>query len=203
VLFSVSDTGPGITPELIQRVTEPFFTTKDIGAGTGLGLSQVKGFAEQSGGSLNIVSREGEGTTVSFILPRCNSEKLPPIRRLKSNENFKFPKLKVMVIEDEQQVLETTIGMLSELGLDPTPFSSPDAALAALPESSWGLIITDNQMPEMFGTDVIEKVNHSGLNIPVLLVSALPISAPEQVPHFLMKPFTSDELASAIRQIIE
>jgi signal transduction histidine kinase len=203
VLFSVSDTGPGIAPELIQRVTEPFFTTKDVGAGTGLGLSQVKGFAEQSGGSLNIASREGEGTIVSLILPRSNLEKSPPARPLKSKENFKFPKLKVMVIEDEHQVLETTIELLTELGLDPTPFSSPVAALAALSESNWGLILTDNQMPEMFGTDVIEKVHRSGLNIPVLLVSALPISSPEQVPHFLMKPFTSEELGSAIRQIIK
>lgn len=203
VLFCVSDTGIGITPELIKRVTEPFFTTKDVGAGTGLGLSQVKGFAEQSGGSLSIVSREGEGTTVSFILPRSKLEKRSPARPLKSNETFKFPKLKIMVIEDEQQVLDTTISMLSELGLDPAPFSSPVAALAALSECRWELIITDNQMPEIFGTDVIKQVNHSGLNIPVLLVSALPVSSDEQVPHFLMKPFTNDELASAIRRIIE
>ena len=203
VTFQVSDTGFGITRELLDRVTEPFFTTKDVGAGTGLGLSQVRGFAEQSGGELRIVSREGEGTTVSLTLPRSNADRRPPTPKADSEEAFAFPKLKVMVIEDEPQVLETTVGLIAEVGLDPVPFSSPVAALAALPERAWDLIITDNQMPEMFGTDVIARVRESGREIPVLLVSALPVSTPERVPHFLMKPFTSAELTAAIRAIFD
>jgi signal transduction histidine kinase/CheY-like chemotaxis protein len=201
VIFEVSDTGHGIPANLIKQVTEPFFTTKAVNGGTGLGLSQVMGFAEQSGGEIRIISQENGGTTVVIVLPRAEPNSIAH-KDAVSVETELTPGLRIMVIEDDERVLETTVALLRELGAKPVPFSSPTLAVAALSVGRWDAVITDNQMPEMFGTDVIAKAEELGLGIPILLVSALPISDSAQVPHFLQKPFTSADLVTAIHGLV-
>src|SRR5262249_19429924 len=117
VMIAVSDTGTGMTKEVIERAFEPFFTTKDIGHGTGLGLSQVYGFLKQSGGHVKIYSEIGEGTTIKLYLPRiaageAEAEATPRLSEVPTGTRREV----ILVVEDDEQVRAYTADMLEELG---------------------------------------------------------------------------------------
>jgi len=133
VLVTVSDTGMGMTPEVLDQALEPFFTTKDVGEGTGLGLSTVYGFVSQSGGFMDIKSTPGQGTAVELYFPTA-APKCEPDHRLPARDDgtAATPGQRVLVVEDEPAVRQLAVLMVRELGYEVTAAADADEALAIL-----------------------------------------------------------------------
>src|SRR5215210_2861113 len=147
VKISVSDTGCGMTPEVLDRAFEPFFTTKPVGKGTGLGLSQIFGFAHQSGGEVGIESKVGAGTSVSIYLPRTEAAaaaavKLHPVAQ-RSEADAHVAGAQILLVEDDPRVRTATVGALEDLDYDPVSCSSGAEATALFAGQEFDLVITD------------------------------------------------------------
>src|SRR6185369_16463700 len=131
VKISVSDTGCGMTDEVLERAFEPFFTTKPVGKGTGLGLSQIFGFAHQSGGEVGIESRVNKGTTVSIYLPRTEVAARvrihPAVQR--TDTDVRVPGARILLVEDDPRVRAATVGALEDLDYEPVDCASGAEAI--------------------------------------------------------------------------
>lgn len=202
VSVAVSDSGTGIPAELLERVCEPFFTTKSLGQGTGLGLAMVFGLAQQSSGRLRITSVVGEGTRVELILPRAESvmeeAELPaPLTAVETRP------ARILVVDDDDEVRHVTASFLNGFGYRETEAKDGQAALALLKTGKFDLVVADLAMPGMTGVDLMDAIRRSGLNVPVLIVTghaeAVPIPANVAV---LRKPFESAELASQVANLL-
>ena len=204
VVVSLRDTGSGMTSEVLGQAFEPFFTTKEMGRGTGLGLSQVYGYAKQSDGFVTIDSSVGEGTTVSIYLPRVKEaiaapSSLAPTRQLPKATGA------VLVVEDDEDVRTATCAMLEELGYTVRQAGSGPAALELLKSGQpVDMVLTDVIMPlGMSGIELALAIKSYDSTIPVLLTSGY--TAQNLIPEalkgdlsLLRKPYTIDELADAI-----
>jgi signal transduction histidine kinase len=158
IMVSVSDTGTGIAPEILDQVFEPFFTTKPTGMGTGLGLSQVHGFIKQSGGHVRIHSAVGVGTTVKLYLPRSLAEAGPTVLSAIGPEGGVRRGITVLLVEDEAGVREFAAEALSDLGFDVLAAEGAARALDLLDRSpEVGLLLTDVVMPEANGRDLADE----------------------------------------------
>src|SRR6185437_9995325 len=133
VALTVSDNGIGIPEDLLAKVFDPFFTTKPVDKGTGLGLSQVYGFVHQSGGSMSIESKVGQGTRVTLFLPRADRQ---PVHADRPDDVAAPSSARILVVEDNPDVAPVTAGMLEELGHRTVVVCSADAALKALEQDS-------------------------------------------------------------------
>ena len=200
IRLSVTDTGEGMDQETLLKATEPFFTTKGVGKGTGLGLSMVHGFAEQSGGRLVLHSQKGAGTTAELLLPVAKtSEKAipatpaPPAKALRP--------LTILAVDDDALVLMNTVHMLEDLGHTVFEAYSGYEALEILRrEDGIDLVVTDQAMPKMTGTELAKIIKREWPDIPVLLATGYAdrvrgddIGLPK-----LTKPYMQRELAEAI-----
>ncbi|MFI4966016.1 MAG: ATP-binding protein [Caulobacterales bacterium] len=209
VVVSVSDTGSGMTPELVAKAFEPFFTTKDMGKGTGLGLSQVYGFAKQSDGFVAIESELGRGTKVSIFLPRAEprpqvlaSEPLPG--------GLDEACGVVLLVEDDADVRTATAAMLEALGYTVREAASGQAALHALQSDTHvDVVFTDVIMASgMTGVELARRINAEHPALPVLLTSGytaqrvIPAAANGNLP-LLRKPYTLETMNAALRSAIE
>ena len=205
VRLSIIDAGAGMSDDVRARAFEPFFTTKEIGKGSGLGLPQVYGFAQQSGGTVSIESKLGKGTTVTLHLPR--SAKAPvadmePLINLKSEQ----PKLKgrVLLVEDDDEVAALVSEMLDQLGYQVVQTKSAAAALGALANGrSIDIVFSDIMMPGgMNGLDLAREIR-ARRGLPVLLTSGYPeatkFKADAEGFRVLPKPYRIEELAAALR----
>jgi PAS domain S-box-containing protein len=207
VEVSVNDSGVGMDAETIARCLEPFYTTKDIGKGSGLGLAQVYGFAHGSGGSVQIESRAHEGTKVLLLLPRSNELPSATPRRLGSVNNVSpcAPALcRVLLVEDDVQVASLTSAMLAELGYEVIPVTTGQAALNELAASPGiGLVLSDVMMPGgMDGMGLVREMRQRKISLPVVLVSGFSAAAKrdaedEGIP-LLPKPYTLGDLAALL-----
>jgi len=207
VRISVSDTGAGISGEVMERVFEPFFTTKPLGKGTGLGLSQIFGFARQSGGDVGIQSEMGKGTTVSLYLPRTaeaaagSAEQHPSFAA--GAETRPRAGTAILVVEDDPRVSRSTVAALEELGYAPTACSGGREALDIL-ERNGGieLVVTDIMMPEMTGTELVREATALYPWIGILFVTGYVGEAGDAEGlsgyDILRKPFTVSALAEAV-----
>lgn len=202
VRIPVIDTGTGIPQELIEKVTEPFFTTKGVGEGTGLGLSMVYGFVRQSGGTLHIESELGNGTTIEIWLPRALEEKSttrPALAEVAEMESTQAA-LSVLVVDDHDGVREATAGMLVDLGHAVHTAADAKTMLEMLdvdPEQ-FDLVVTDYAMPLMSGTEMIRQARRLNPTLKALLVSGYPdreaIADVGKDLLILHKPFTIEAL---------
>jgi PAS domain S-box-containing protein len=208
VRISVSDTGEGMDDATIARAFEPFFTTKGQGRGTGLGLSQVYGFAHQSGGTVTLESSLGAGTRVSIYLPRLTDTGVAAPRADPPAAVEPGRALRVLLVEDDAQVAELVETMLRELGHDVTLAPEADAALAILRASTpFDLLLTDLIMPgEMSGVDLAREAVGLRPGLPVILSSGYTgevLSAAEDSAWpLLRKPYGSQQLAVMIAKVI-
>jgi PAS domain S-box-containing protein len=211
VELSVRDTGVGMDPETIARCLEPFYTTKDIGKGSGLGLAQVYGFAHGSGGSVQIESRADEGTKVLLLLPRSEESPSATPRRMESRDEVSAcaPALcRVLLVEDDVQVASLTSAMLAELGYEVIPVTTGQAALNELAVTPGiGLVLSDVMMPGgMDGMGLVREMRQRRISLPVVLVSGFSAAAKrdaedEGIP-LLPKPYTLRDLAAQLNSAL-
>jgi PAS domain S-box-containing protein len=194
VAVRVTDTGSGIAPDVLPNVFDPFFTTKQGDKGSGLGLSQVHGFAHQSGGTVTIETQLGKGTTFTIYLPRANEEAVdtkiePALERSVGGT--------VLLVEDNPEVAEVTVSMLKELGYEVHAVSGPTAALEAIDKQSFDLVISDVVMPDvMDGLALARTLRERKPGVPVLLVTGYSEAGAEAVAEFtvMRKPFQLADL---------
>jgi PAS domain S-box-containing protein len=203
VRLSVTDTGAGMDEETLKRATEPFFTTKGVGKGTGLGLPMVHGLAEQFGGRFMLRSRVGEGTVAEIWLPTAEhiavSEPTPPPAL--ATKRYYEP-LVVLAVDDDPLVLTNTVAMLEELGHTAIEASSGKRALEILGEdNSIDLIVTDQAMPEMTGAELARTIRAKWPKLSIVLATGFAETPADSIalPR-LSKPFTQAELAEKIAQ---
>ncbi|MHC2710329.1 PAS domain S-box-containing protein [Bradyrhizobium diazoefficiens] len=202
VVLSVSDTGCGMSEEILKHAQEPFFTTKGVGKGTGLGLSMVHGLAEQSGGRLVLKSRPGEGTTADIWLPIAEETAVPDLR-IAAPAAVARPsrQLSVLVVDDDLLVLENTAAMLEDLGHVVVEARSGDEALALLRRTrTIDLVVTDYAMPGMTGLQLANAIAAERPETVILLSTGyadLPSDTRSSLPR-LAKPFDQAALAKAI-----
>jgi PAS domain S-box-containing protein len=173
VLLTVSDTGTGMPPEVIARAFDPFFTTKEIGKGSGLGLSQVYGFASQSGGWVQIESVPGEGTRVSLWLPRSTALPSPARPEPTAPEPAPGAARRLLFVEDDEAVAEMTAAALEDFGYAVARASSADEAIARLRAGEGvDLLLSDIVMPgSMNGADLAREARRLRPALPVLLTT--------------------------------
>jgi len=205
VRIAVTDTGAGMPDHVVERVFEPFFTTKPVGQGTGLGLSQTLGFARQSGGDVSVLSRAGEGTTVSILLPRHRGEAAaaPAARAPEPARPPVHRGGRALLAEDDDRVREATAAALTELGWEVVACASGPEALARLDVTpDIDLLMSDVVMPGMTGPDLVAAVRRLRPGLPVLMVTGYTGDANDaelfRGAEVLRKPFTLRALASAV-----
>lgn len=203
VWLSVADTGPGMPPEVARQAFDPFFTTKPIGSGTGLGLSQVYGFARQSGGTAWI-DTSPQGTTVSILLPRSRAAMVQD----KDDGAITAPLVsgtRVLYVEDDPAVAEATVELLANLGCETTQAGDAQEALTH-PLERFDLVFSDVVMPgQMDGIGLARHIRSQKPDMPVLLASGY-VLAPERLQGLnisvLAKPFTQEELRKALARLL-
>ncbi|QAY78612.1 CHASE domain-containing protein [Sphingosinicella sp. BN140058] len=213
VRIAVIDTGCGMPADVVARAAEPFFTTKEVGRGTGLGLSQVYGFVRQSGGHLSIDSLPGVGTTIGIFLPRyLGDEEIADVDPIAKNDHLPRarPGETILLAEDEPRVREMGAETLRELGYRVLDASNGIEALALLDsEPNITLLFTDIVMPEMDGRRLAEaaRAQRPGLNLlfttgyaPEGLVPGNGIDAGRAL---LQKPYSAQQLARRVRHAID
>jgi len=204
VRISVTDTGCGMTKEVLERAFEPFFTTKPVGKGTGLGLSQIFGFAHQSGGEVGIESKVGKGTTVSIYLPR--TEAAAPIRirpaPQQADSEARVPGARILLVEDDPRVRAATVGALEDLDYEPVACSSGAEAIELFKTREFDLVISDVIMPEMTGPELIRHLKSTQTHdFAVLFVTGYVGEGESddlRSHELLRKPFTVGALASSV-----
>ena len=208
VTLAVTDDGTGMTPDVVERVYEPFFTTKEAGKGTGLGLSQIFALVRQLAGAITIDTAVGRGTTETLYLPRDMAAAGPgvvsPVDVLPSD--MVVEGLQVLVVEDDPRVLVATMGALEELGHHGIACDAPAKAAGLLTEhDAIDLIISDVLMPGQTGPEMIAALAPRFPHIPVLFVTGFAgeANASEFGSHpVLRKPFTLVGLERAIGRAV-
>ncbi|HEX8471595.1 MAG TPA: PAS domain S-box protein, partial [Brevundimonas sp.] len=201
VCLSVTDEGEGMDEDTRSRAMDPFFTTKGVGSGTGLGLSMVAGMAEQCGGKLVLKSKPGEGTTAEIWLPVAIRVK-PATEEVSAAEGplrFLQP-LTVLAVDDDELVLINTAALLGDMGHTVLQAASGQEALRILGNHRIDLVITDYAMPGMTGGELIRAIEGGWKTLPILMVSGyaeIPEGEALGVPR-LAKPFRPHQLAAAV-----
>ncbi|HVH49485.1 MAG TPA: ATP-binding protein [Sphingomicrobium sp.] len=201
--ISVTDTGCGMTPEVLERAFEPFFTTKPVGKGTGLGLSQIFGFAHQSGGEVGIESQVGKGTTVSIYLPRTHVQestvRMHPTAQRQAEAHVAGAR--ILLVEDDPRVRSSTVEALEDLDYEPVACSSGAEAIDLFTSGQFDLVISDVIMPEMTGPELIRNLKGMRDDFAVLFVTGY-VGEGESDDlrgyELLRKPFTVGALAAAV-----
>jgi len=211
VMLAVSDTGTGMTHEVLTRAFEPFFTTKDVGHGTGLGLSQVYGFVKQSGGHAKIYSEVGEGTTVKLYLPRLHAEGAAETEEAPATMAGSAGTETILVVEDDADVRSYTSETLRELGYSVVEATNGATALRALDDNpDIDLVFTDIGLPGgMNGRKLADAVREKRQGLKVLFTTGYARNA---IVHdgrldpgvdLITKPFTQAALAARLRDILD
>lgn len=206
VMVAVSDTGSGMTAEVLAKAFEPFFTTKAVGKGSGLGLSQVFGLAKQSGGGVRIDTKPGEGSTVKVYLPRAKAAPVVETRPRAASPLMADGDHAVLLVDDDSAVREITATLLAELGYRVVEAGSGGAALENLQQrEDIALVLLDFAMPGMNGAEVAREIRARRPDLPILFVTGYADS--EALAHadedgIIQKPFDDNELAAKIGAVL-
>lgn len=210
VMLAVSDTGVGMSKEVLEHLFEPFFTTKEVGKGTGLGLATVYGIVKQNDGFINVYSEPGQGTTLKIYLPRSRAPSVE-IPTEKTAEPLRGGRETVLIVEDEKAILDISERILEELGYTVLITRSPNEAIRLAGEYTGDihLLITDVVMPEMNGRDLADRLASIKPSIKCLYMSGYTanVIAQRGVLHegvcFIQKPFSAMSLAVKVRETLE
>jgi len=207
VHLGVSDTGAGIHPETIDHIYEPFFTTKQRGEGTGLGLSVVDCIVQSLGGTIEVRSRIGQGTRFDVYIPSLSVATSP----VQGASAARFKRPSILLVDDQGTLARLGQRTLESAGFEVTAHTSSVHALESFRANPrhFDLLITDNTMPDMTGLELVEKILSLQPNLPVLMVSrvgeSMPIEALRErgVTRLLSKPYEAAALETAVKEIIE
>ena len=207
VMLAISDTGTGMTPDVMGRVFEPFFTTKSEGKGTGLGLAQAYGFVKQSGGHIKIYSEAGEGTTVKIYLPR--TRRAQDTVDISGQQTAQGGRERILVVEDDEGVRAAVVDMLGDLGYMVLRAENAEAALKLLEEGvRVDLLFTDVVMPGTISTrELARRAQDLHPGIKILYTSGYTQNAIvhngrlDDDAFLLSKPYRKDELARKLRSV--
>jgi len=209
VMFSVSDTGAGMAPEVRERIFEPFYTTKEKGQGTGLGLSVVYGIVKQSGGSIWVYSEPDRGTTFKVYFPRVDE----PVEQTRERPAGAIPRGSetLLIVEDDDSVRELAVEILEKQGYRVLHASNGKEALTLFEQNrkSIHLLVTDVVMPGMNGHELAGRLHSFDPEVKVLYMSGYTDSTIvhhgmlEKGVSYIQKPFTPQGLALGVRQVLE
>ncbi|APT31090.1 limited host range VirA protein [Methylobacterium phyllosphaerae] len=201
--ISVTDEGTGIPEEILRRVCEPFFTTKAVGQGTGLGLAMVFGLAQQSKGRLVIDSVVGRGTRVELALPFADQA---PEQAAEASGAAPVAgrRARVLIVDDDPQVRHVTASFLTGFGHSTTEAGDGEAALRLLQGDRYDIVVADLAMPGMSGIELAAEIRDRDPHMPVLILTghADAMQIPEDLP-VLAKPFRSADLAARVATLLE
>lgn len=208
VALTVADTGTGMPPEVAKRAVEPFFTTKGVGRGTGIGLSMAFGVARQSGGMLTIDSEMGKGTAITLFLPLAATE---PMREVQDDAardtRADLSGFRIALVDDDDQVRTTLADMLRTAGAEVEEARDGNAGVALVKARRPSLLIVDFAMPGMSGADVARLVREADPTLPVIVVTGYAeselldsIAGPQL--SVLRKPFESHQLLRCVAELL-
>jgi CheY-like chemotaxis protein len=214
VCFAVTDSGTGMTEATLQHATDPFFSTKPIGQGSGLGLSMAYGFAKQSGGHLSIESGPGTGTKVRLYMPRAvlggevSREETPTAL---PEHGLDLSGRRLLLVEDDSAVQRTARAQLKSLGAEVSVASTAEAALAALAaEGGFDAYLIDVVLPgTLSGPNLGAKINEAHAGAQILYMSGyaradlVAGARPDPESALLRKPFSKQDLARALQRVLE
>jgi CheY-like chemotaxis protein len=206
--LTVSDTGHGMTPEVLKRIFDPFFTTKEKSEGTGMGLSVVHGIVNSYGGTINVYSEPGEGSSFEVFLPAIERG-LEPEKRVE--KPIPMGTEHILFIDDEQPMVEMGKQLLETLGYEVTARTSSIEGLELFKaqHDKFDLVITDMTMPNMTGRDLANELMSIRPHIPIILCTGFSEQIDEHkakdmgITAFVMKPIIMREMASTIRQVLD
>ena len=205
----VEDDGHGMEPEVLERIFEPYYTTKEQGKGTGLGLSVIHGIIKNHGGDISVASQPDQGTAFTIYLPVIDDIdiEIEPAGAAAAAQGHE----RILLIDDEKQIIDIEQQILERLGYKVTPKTDSQEALeefAALPDN-FDLVITDMTMPKMSGDQLARKMMDIKPGIPVILCTGFNETITEEkalamgIDKFIMKPIVKDELANTIRTLLD
>ncbi|MFQ5755719.1 MAG: PAS domain S-box protein [Acidiferrobacterales bacterium] len=210
VMVAVTDTGRGMSQEIVEHVFEPFFSTKDKGKGTGLGLSMVYGFLKQSDGHIKVYSEEAHGTVVKLYLPRAGDAEAQPVRHITFDESVPLGDEIILLVEDDVRVRQTAVALLEDLGYRVFQAADGPTALRMLDKHpNIDLLFTDVIMPHgMKGPDLAREVRKRRPEIKVLYTSGYTDTAVVrdgqlEFGPLLSKPFRKLDLAVKVREALD
>jgi two-component system cell cycle sensor histidine kinase/response regulator CckA len=206
--LTVTDTGEGMSREIMERIFEPFFTTKERSEGTGMGLAVVHGIVSNHGGAITAYSEVGKGSTFNVFLPRIKGD---IARESISPMDVPTGKERILLVDDEGPVLRSEQSMLESLGYKVIAIAKSNEALKLfrVQPQEFDLIITDQTMPTMTGSELSRKILHIRSDIPIILCTGFSEAVNEDkaraegIREFVMKPFTTKEMAETIRRVLE
>ena len=207
--LTVKDNGHGMAPLVMERIFEPYYTTKEQGKGTGLGLSVIHGIIKNHGGDISVYSQPGKGATFSAILPVIDDieVEIEPVKTASATNGNE----RILLIDDEEQIIDLERRILEGLGYKVTPKTDSEEALAefrARPDQ-FDLVVTDMTMPKITGDRLARRLMDINPQIPVILCTGFNEAITEQkalamgIDKFVMKPIVRDELAKTIRTVLD
>jgi PAS domain S-box-containing protein len=206
--LSISDTGCGIPPDHLERIFDPYFTTKEKGKGTGLGLSMVLGIVKNHGGAISVESQVGKGTRFDVFLPKARVEE-------DSAERMEYRasggRESILLVDDEKDITDVQTEMLKRLGYHVTATNRADDAVAQFTEhpEQFDLVITDMTMPKMTGLQLSEKLRQIHPEIGIIICSGYQENASEKslqalkINAFVQKPVIMSDLAKMVRKVLD
>jgi signal transduction histidine kinase len=207
VEFSMRDTGEGVPQDLLPRLFEPFFTTKGVGQGTGLGLSQVYGFAQASSGEARVASTPGQGTTITLLLPRCAKPLTAQVTEAVPTAADIQGEPRILVVEDDAAVAEMALEMIRSLGYRPTHAANADRALETLAaDAAFAAVFSDMVMPgALGGLELAQEIRKRHPDLPVILTTGYSAAAAQATASgltLLTKPYGLDALARELGEAV-
>ena len=209
IKLSVSDTGHGITPEIIDRIFDPYFTTKEFSKGTGMGLSMVYGIVKNYGGTISVTSELGKGTVFQVLLPVIEAE-----TQLKVEKSGTLPTgtERILFVDDEQSLVKVARRILERLGYEVETKINPVKALELFRSGPdrFDLVITDMTMPQMTGKRLVKEILDIRADMPIILCTGyhdaknIPRKGPELgIKAFVTKPFITHNFVLTVRKVLD
>jgi PAS domain S-box-containing protein len=206
--LSVRDTGPGMAPDVVEKIFEPYFTTKERGVGTGLGLAVVHGIVQNHGGSIQVESDHGKGTTFHVFLPKLD---IDTAEKIEHREPIPTGNERILFIDDEAPIVDVGKQMLERLGYEVITRTSSIEALELFrsQQDQFDVVITDMTMPNMTGVELSKKMINIRPDIPVILCTGFSEQITEEkatglgIQGYVMKPIIMSEIAHKIRKILD